>query len=356
MADSLTLIDMFVRGLAAGAMAVMALAIWRSAVARAVRLVGLALGISTICWLICESHPLWSAFGDAYVLALLSMPVGGLFWLFVIGVFEDQPITPWRLAPALVLLASGAPFPLGSAPEALWLTRNVLSGILAVHAGLVIARGWRGDLVESRRRVRGALLGLVSLYVVMEVAVSILHRLDPGHPWLIVSVGEPLGGAIIAALILAMAVLFLQARASLFEPARRVEAAQDPRGDAADRAALERLQARMAAEGWRREGLTIGALAEELALPEHRLRRLINQRLGHRNFADFVNSYRIEAAKRRLADPGDARTTVAAIAFDLGYGSLGPFNRAFRAATGLSPTEWRRAELARTSPKLSEAV
>ena len=89
----------------------------------------------------------------------------------------------------------------------------------------------------------------------------------------------------------------------------------------------------MADGGWKTEGLTIGAVARALETPEHQLRRLINNRLGHRNFADFVNSRRIEAAKRRLADPAEARTTVATIAFDLGYGSLGPFNRAFRAAT-----------------------
>ena len=111
-----------------------------------------------------------------------------------------------------------------------------------------------------------------------------------------------------------------------------------------------------AADGWRQEGLTIGEVARRLDAPEHRVRRLINQRLGHRNFADYVNSFRISAAKARLADPGDARTTVAAIAFDLGYGSLGPFNRAFREATGVTPTAWRRQALSETSLKLREAV
>ena len=77
--------------------------------------------------------------------------------------------------------------------------------------------------------------------------------------------------------------------------------------------------------------------------------------MGHRNFADFVNGFRIEAAMARLGDPNEARTTVAAIAFDLGYGSLGPFNRAFRAATGATPTEWRRQAL-QASPELQEAV
>ena len=45
---------------------------------------------------------------------------------------------------------------------------------------------------------------------------------------------------------------------------------------------------------------------------------------------------------------------MATIAFDLGYGSLGPFNRAFRAATGAAPTEWRRQAL-QISPDLPEA-
>lgn len=30
---------------------------------------------------------------------------------------------------------------------------------------------------------------------------------------------------------------------------------------------------------------------------------------------------------------------------DLGYGSLAPFNRAFRDATGTSPSEYRRAAI-----------
>ncbi len=107
-----------------------------------------------------------------------------------------------------------------------------------------------------------------------------------------------------------------------------------------------------AGEAWRREGLTIGALAEEVGVPEHRLRRLINDNLGHRNFAAFVNTRRIEAAKALLADPAQARTTVAAIAFELGFGSLGPFNRAFKEATGKTPTEWRARANASPKPEI----
>ena len=57
------------------------------------------------------------------------------------------------------------------------------------------------------------------------------------------------------------------------------------------------------------------------------------------------------AAKAALADPANARASISALAFDLGYASLGPFNRAFKDATGLTPTAWR-ARVQAGSPEL----
>jgi len=94
-------------------------------------------------------------------------------------------------------------------------------------------------------------------------------------------------------------------------------------------------------EVWRGEDLSITALAALVGAPEHRLRKLINGVLGHRNFADYVNGRRVEAAKAALAAPDLALKSISTIAYDLGFASLGPFNRAFRAATGVTPTEWR---------------
>ncbi len=243
----------------------------------------------------------------------------------------------------------------GSVNDWIWASRNIFGALLAIHAGTVVLRGWRGDLVEGRRRFRAVLFGLSCLYVVLITVAALANKLDPGGPWLSVVAGQPYGGLLLGLLIIAMALVALQVSPSAFGASRRLEATLDVRAAGADSHDLARLQSVMGAEGWRREGLTIGDLARELDLPEHRLRRLINQRLGHRNFAEFVNGHRIEAAKARLGDPREARTTVAAIAFDLGYGSLGPFNRAFRAATGATPTDYRRAALAEGSPELNEA-
>lgn len=105
---------------------------------------------------------------------------------------------------------------------------------------------------------------------------------------------------------------------------------------------LTKLQTSMTQNIWREEGLTIRKLAEQLNAPEHRLRRVINHGLGYRNFAAFVNEHRIEAACEVLADPIKADIPVISIAYDVGYASLGPFNRAFKEIVGESPTEFRK--------------
>jgi hypothetical protein len=81
---------------------------------------------------------------------------------------------------------------------------------------------------------------------------------------------------------------------------------------------------------YRQEGLSIGQVALRLGLPEYRLRQLINQGLGYRNFAAFLNFYRIADAREALADPAaQAEVPILTIALDAGFNSLGPFNRAF---------------------------
>lgn len=358
MNEPAALVSAFVHGIAVGLALVVMVGILRSGLRRDVKIAAVLFSLSLAAWMVDESRPLLMALGQPWPIGAAACAVAGLFWLFVLVVFADMKVTPLTLAPAMLLLASGVVmFALGPpAQDWFWWTRNSISALLALHAGSVIVRGWSGDLLEGRRRFRGLLLGVACLFALLEVGVSFAFRLSQDPAWLSLVVGRTGGGLMLVLLTLALATLMLRADLGVFGAARRAEPAVDVRAEAADRLALARLEARMADGGWRREGLTIGALARELETPEHRLRRLINGRLGHRNFADFLNAHRIEAAKARLADPADARTTVAAIAFDLGYGSLGPFNRAFRAATGASPTAWRRQALEAGSPELKQAV
>jgi AraC-like DNA-binding protein len=118
---------------------------------------------------------------------------------------------------------------------------------------------------------------------------------------------------------------------------------------------LRRLDRLMTVERiYRQEGLTIAVLAARLDVPEYRLRQAINEGLGYRNFNAFLNRYRIDEAKAALADPSQREVPVLTIAIDAGFQSIGPFNRAFKAATGLTPTEFRRDALARSAAGTAE--
>ncbi len=80
-------------------------------------------------------------------------------------------------------------------------------------------------------------------------------------------------------------------------------------------------------------------------MPEYRLRRVINQQLGYRNFNAFINRWRLDEARAALADPARRALPVLSIALEAGFQSIGPFNRAFKTSTGLTPTEFRKQKL-----------
>jgi AraC-like DNA-binding protein len=105
--------------------------------------------------------------------------------------------------------------------------------------------------------------------------------------------------------------------------------------------ALARLEQGMTEERvYRREGLTLAGLAQLLGVGETTLRAVINQRLGYRNFNDFLHHYRVQEAAARLAYED---LPILTIALECGYGSIGPFNRAFRERMRMTPSEYRGA-------------
>jgi AraC-like DNA-binding protein len=112
-----------------------------------------------------------------------------------------------------------------------------------------------------------------------------------------------------------------------------------------EQSVLDRLNERFVPERlYARESLTIVELAGLLGTQEHVLRRVINHGLGFRNFNDFLHTYRLKEAAARLGDPQLRRIPVLTIALEVGYGSIGPFNRAFKERFGVTPTQYRRTD------------
>jgi AraC-like DNA-binding protein len=332
--------ELMLRGLAAGAMVVTAMGLWLSDAPRNARVAALLFCLSITGYVLINAAPLHTARGvGPFLVNMGAYTVTAFVWLFVLVLFEDRKVSPLTLAPAAVMAALGAYGLMGECNRGhwVWTVRDIGSVLLAGHGLYVIVRGWRGDLVEARRALRGPFLAVSAGFALLQSLLDGVERFGIHPPW-----GGFGNACIMTVLCLTGAYIFLQAKGTLFG-APKAASPPDPSLGEADQQTLTRLALFMEHdEGWRRESLTFGDVAKAVAVPDHRLRRLINDHMGHRNFQAFVNAYRIEAAKQALAAPEQARTTIAAVAFDLGFGSLGPFNRAFREATGQSPREWRR--------------
>jgi AraC-like DNA-binding protein len=299
-----------------------------------------------------------------FLIGVTAMMSVGWFWLMVMALFGDiDRYRPIMFLAPLAMMGCGIAnmLHLGPLVPYVWAVGTGLQVTLAVWSMIIVVRSWKDDLVESRRRLRGPFMLAVALYIISLNGFDLLEMFGGTPDWY-----PMLNAALLASVVLGGALVFLDPREAMFgsdaipaepPPPRPVTEigvhvngkaapAAAPALDRAAKADLERLECLMSKdEVWKEEGLTIASLALRAGMPETQLRRLINDCLGYRNFPSYVNAHRIAAAKSRLADPNGARVSISTIAYETGFASLGPFNRAFKEEAGVSPSEWRRKAL-----------
>ena len=86
--------------------------------------------------------------------------------------------------------------------------------------------------------------------------------------------------------------------------------------------------------------LTLQNLADELSLSTHHLSMILNIHC-RQSFYNFINSYRVEEAKRKLINPEFRDQNILTIAYDAGFSSKSTFNTMFKKFTGKTPKEYR---------------
>lgn len=272
-----------------------------------------------------------------------------LIWIWTGRVFDDsfepswRDVIAWIITPILRTIAFFYWIP------ALGWAMNGLSLLFTLLAIWRVLAGLRGDLVERRRRVRPIFASLAILFCAKIVIGDLVN-----HGQAASDRAQLTDAIILAALAVAFGVIGLRARrpftgAELAEempPATATPTSapvSTPPVDDQEAALLARLNQLMEVDkAYRQDGFGIASLAEQIGVPEYRLRRLINQRLGHKNFTSFVNGRRLAEAMAALADPNQAAVPILTIALDAGFQSIGPFNRAFKAQTGLTPSAYRK--------------
>jgi len=297
---------------------------------------GAAMAVSFACYAV--GHLLNGAGGAAgTLLDMIGLGACGWAWLIARALFDPAPRDAWwpRIVVG-VLVVSGAltVLNLPTGPRQIADNTYALTGSAALLLTFFEPfHRFRRDLPKAEKRFR---LAFVVVYAAL-VAVSIMaphgsavtaaeaYRLD------LINSGCAVGGLITGA-----AAIVWRLRHPLVEPVRPARRA--PTAEDQDLAA--RIQRLLKDEQIHAEpNLKVADVAARLGQPEYRVSQCVTGVLGFENFNRMINHHRIEQAKTLLRDP--ARRPILDIAFDCGFGSVGPFNRAFKAEVGVTPRAFR---------------
>lgn len=222
----------------------------------------------------------------------------------------------------------------------------VLQSAFGLAALYWIFKGWRVDLVESRRMMRWFFLGGVSFMyfgvTALELAMIEITREQQimGHS--LVTFGT-LG------INVALALTFLRFDVSvatrfIVENSIKKNDVESGQGKIEDEAAVAHFYAIFRDQkAYLEPGLSIGILAKKLSMPQYKLRVLINSQLGYKNFNALLNEYRINEACEQMSNPQNDNLPILTIALTVGYQSIAPFNRAFRELKKITPSDYRRS-------------
>lgn len=305
---------------------------------------GFCIGI--LCYLLADWEPLQRT-QFFFVLLAPTFVAPIFFWLFSKSLFDDGYEFKkwlWAVMIGMVVLsyftfieswkgAIGLPKSIG---EMLGIGVRAIALLFVVLAIVEASRHREDDLILSRLRFRNVFILLAAVLMVLTILAEITFR--QGDTPIVMNF---LQKAVIAGLAFYFAFRRLDLKPGFFAEAV-VEEAPVPKPDVDQKLVNQLLELIEGEKFYRTEGLTIRRLAEEMNVKEYKLRQTINQQLGFRNFNDFLSSYRIAEACDMLAKPENREMTVLEIAFQLGYNSLAPFNKAFKQSTGKTPTEYRK--------------
>lgn len=339
-------LDTIVRLITIGASILLLLLLLAGRVRRPIKIALGGLLISAIAYSINSSTDMGPDRPLRHYIDLASMFTPFWTWLFGRTLFEKEP-PPWLLWGAVAIMIPswflGNYVP--STGRLGFYLSHILSLTLVVDLLRVAFMDRADDLVEKRRLIRLWLPLLVAAQTGgILVFETIVGRAIPFPPVQLTN------AVLIFALTLFAGLALLRTDDELLAEVGRNDAAKPVSDLSASETVLkQKLTEAMENRFYRTAGLSIATLAEHLGVPEHRLRALINRRLGYRNFSAFLNQHRIAEAREVLSDAGQVNMPIITIAMDLGYNSLATFNRAFRAETGTNPSDYRHERLA-TNP------
>ncbi len=87
--------------------------------------------------------------------------------------------------------------------------------------------------------------------------------------------------------------------------------------------------------------ISLNILSKKTGISAKILSQIINE-YAHKNFNDFINSYRIEESKKQLREKNNSEKYISEILYSVGFNSRSSFYNAFKKNTDLTPGEYIR--------------
>ena len=319
-----------------------------------ISILGALTSISVAALLLGTPHPdLTLPFIPRFIIRLLDVPSVVLIWWFGRSLFEDDfriGVLEWIVMVTFVIVVGYFRIvEMGFIDTLLWRLPELISAssvVLMLHLIWICLKGRSDDVIEDRRKFRLFFaMGMGAITIVTVVAERLFWQTHA------LQLNTFRAGIILPFIIFALHWVLRYVPESLsFKTVSLVKTkgvaieAQD--ADLRDKL-LNEVELNKA---YIEHGLTIASLANRLGTTEHRLRALINKGMEFRNFSSFLNHYRISAVQNAMQMDQHQGTPILTLALEHGFSSLAPFNRAFKAVTGMTPTDYRN-QLAQLSKK-----
>jgi len=334
------------------------LGVYRKALTQPIHLYWAFFAVGIFCFGLLQAEAAGMQLGYlGQVIAIIGLPSCGMSWLLSRALFRGQDgAMLWPIGVVAALYATGALL-VGATHTGIGTDSALLSMIGTVHTltsstVLLLAliepiEGFRRGLPRAERIFRLTFIlgyaALVAVAVIWEQHAVANAAGDGSQALSMVRVTC----SIIALCGATLAVIYRSRHPlpAMIASIKTTIKAERPATDS-DRRIAQRLTSLMAGQDLHTNAnLKVSDVADKLGEPEYRISRAITGATGFANFNRLVNSYRIDHAKRLLADPACSNWSVLSIAMECGFGSIGPFNRAFKEATGQTPGTWRAEQM-----------
>ncbi|MCB0488132.1 MAG: AraC family transcriptional regulator [Cyclobacteriaceae bacterium] len=289
-------------------------------------MIGIRVAKSTI-YLFNPDPPLWVMNVGFAAHALL----GPLFLIYIQSLFQKSPkriLVILQFIPALVILAFSSILSL----DDFWY-RGGYSALL-YYTLIYLALGWSLVVVSRKAKpLASVILILLTTITIFQVSYfsNYILRLTPYE-----------AGAVVHSLLIYLISFLVLKDNNVFNIQKKKKYDNlNLSTDEIDRYKKKLIDVIENQKPFLNTNFSLAQCASLTGIPTYILSYVLSNALNQ-NFVNLINSYRVEEAKKLLADSSKQHISIAGVAHDCGFNTLSSFNSAFKKFTGITPSDYRK--------------